>query len=66
MDDWFSYGIFHISCTIIIHMVFLSTVIFFYECTYLNHLHLLVSIYFSYENNNNILELLAKLLIEKI
>ena len=54
----FSYGIFCISDTIIIRMVFL---IIFYGNTYLNHLHLLVSISFSYENNNNMLELFVKL-----
>ena len=52
----FSYGIFQISYTIIIHIVFLRIVIF-YESTYLNHLHLLVSIPFPYKNNNNMLEL---------
>ena len=56
----FSYGIFPISYTIIIHMVFLRNVIFD-ECTYLNHLHLLVSVSFSYENDNNIWELFVKL-----
>ena len=60
MDDWFSYGIFRISYTIIIHIVFLRIVIF-YESTYLNHLHLPVSISFSYKNNNIMLELFVKL-----
>ena len=57
----FSYGIFPIYYTIIIHMIFQITVIFYDECTYPIHLHLPVSISFSYENDDNILELFVKL-----